>query len=59
MFKAIVSVLALAVGLTVLALLSGYIEYRKDMNMCLDQGGIVIKTSHGLKCVPKGEIKLI
>lgn len=59
MFRAILYVLGLAVALTVLALLFGYVEYRKSMNACLNAGGIVIKTSQGLKCVPRGEIKLI
>ena len=59
MIKGIVAFMCLAVGLTILALLSGYLEYRKDMNTCLNDGGVVIKTSYGLKCVPRGEIKLI
>jgi hypothetical protein len=59
MIKAIVSILCLAVGLTTLILVSGYIEYRKDMNTCLEAGGVVIKTSNGLKCVPRREIRLI
>ena len=59
MIKAIVSVILLAIGLTVLALLSGYIDYRRSMNQCLDAGGVVIKTAHGLKCVPRGNVKFI
>ena len=59
MIKAIFSILALAVGLTALMLFSGYLDYRKDMNACLELGGVVIKTSTGLRCVPRGEIKLI
>jgi hypothetical protein len=59
MIKAIFSILALAVGLTALMLFSGYLDYRRDMNTCLEAGGIVIKTSNGLKCIPRGEVKLI
>lgn len=59
MFKGIVSVLLLAAGLTGLALAFGYVEYRKNMNSCIEQGGLIVKTSHGLKCVPRGEIRLI
>lgn len=59
MLKGLLAFFGLAVALTVLALLSGYLDYRRDMNTCLDAGGIVIKTSHGLKCVPRGEVKLI
>jgi len=59
MFKALVSVLLLAVGLTILVILSGYLKYRNDMNTCLEAGGIVIQTGHGLKCVRKSEVNLI
>lgn len=59
MIKAIVSVMLLAMGLTVLVLLSGYLDYRRDMNQCLEAGGVVIKTAHGLKCVPRGNVKFI
>lgn len=59
MIKAIVSVLGLAVGLTALALLLGYVDYRRNMNECLEAGGVVIKTAHGLKCVPRGNVKFI
>ena len=59
MIKAIIAVLALATALTLLAIGFGYLEYRKNMNSCLDAGGIVIKTNAGLKCVPRGEINLI
>ena len=59
MIKGIVAFICLAVGLTVLVLASGYVEYRKRMNACIDHGGIVIKTSHGLKCVPRGEIHVL
>ena len=59
MFKAIMSVLALAVGLTLVVILSGYVDYRKEMNTCLESGGIVVKSTTGLKCVPKGRIQYI
>lgn len=56
MIRAVVSILALAVGLTALALLSGYVDYRRSMNACIDSGGVVIKTTQGLKCVPTGKV---
>lgn len=59
MFRAILYVLGLAVALTVLALLFGYIEYRKSMNACLNAGGIVVKTATGIKCVPRGKIQYL
>ena len=59
MIKAVVTVSMLILGLSSLALVTGYVKYRSDMNACIDSGGVVIKTAAGLKCVPRGEIKVI
>ena len=59
MIKAIMSVLALAVALTLVIVLSGYADYRKEMNACLESGGLVVKSATGLKCVPRGRIQYI
>lgn len=59
MFKAILSIVLLAIAISVLAWVAGYFDYRSNVNNCLAAGGIVIKTSQGLKCVPRGEIKFI
>ena len=59
MFKAIMCILGLALALTLVVILSGYVDYRKEMNTCLDSGGIVVKSTTGLKCVPRGRIQYI
>ena len=59
MFKAIMCILGLALALTLVVILSGYVDYRKEMNTCLESGGIVVKSTTGLKCVPRGRIQYI
>ena len=59
MIKAIMSVLALALALTLVIILSGYVDYRKEMNSCIESGGLVVKSATGLKCVPRGRIQYI
>ena len=59
MLKAIMCILSLALALTLVLILSGYIDYRKEMNTCLESGGVVVKSTNGLKCVPRGGIRYI
>lgn len=51
LISAVTAVAFLTAFLAVLSLSTGYFEYRKNMNDCLQDGGKVVKMSAGLKCI--------
>lgn len=59
MIKHLLVAVGIIVALLSTAYATGYFEYRERMNLCLNNGGIVIKLTSGIKCVPTSEVKLV